>query len=131
MSSSIHDSRAVASKTEIRNTKSKGRGVFTKQKIFKDELIETCQIIAFSEADAEKIEETFLSNYWFGWTDDPKNYGAFALGNGSLYNHSSHPNAKFIKDFDHGFIHFVALEDIPVGNEITVKYGQVWFEEEN
>lgn len=129
MNSSTLDSNATNDKTEIKTTLNKGRGVFAKQKIFKNEIFETCQTITFSEEDAEKIESTFLGNYWFGWTDDPKNWGAIALGNGSLYNHSIYPNAKFIKDFEHGLIYFVALEDIPIGDEITVKYGIVWFKE--
>ena len=131
MSFSTLNTDIVVNKTEIKPTKTKGRGVFSKERIFKDELIETCQIIPFSEEDADKIELSFLGNYWWSWTDnDPKKYGALALGNGSLYNHSKKPNAKFIKDFEHGLIHIVALEDIPSGSEITVKYGTVWFKEE-
>ncbi len=119
-------------KIEIKTTTKKGRGVFAKKCFTKDELIESCQIIPFSSDDADKIELTILSNYWFAWKTDevPSEYGAICLGNGSLYNHSNHPNAHVFKDYDHNLIHFIASEDIQVGTEITIKYGTIWFQEE-
>lgn len=121
-----------ADKIEIKQTKNRGRGVFANKLIFKDEIIESCQIIPFSADDADKIETTFLSNYWYAWRtdDDPTQYGALCLGNGSLYNHSQNPNAMVIKDYDHNLIIFVASKNIEKGTEITVKYGTVWFKEE-
>lgn len=119
-------------KIEIRFTTHKGRGVFAKKTILENEVIETCQIIPFSSDDADKIELTFLSNYWFAWRtdDDPSQYGAICLGNGSLYNHSTHPNAHIFKDYDNKLMHFIASKEIPIGSEITVTYGTVWFSEE-
>jgi hypothetical protein len=60
---------------------------------------------------------------------------AIALGFGSLYNHSSRPNATYIKCFEDRAIDFVALRDIKAGEEITVFYrslseglAPLWFE---
>ncbi len=115
---------------EIKQTTKKGRGVFAKKNFTKDEVIETCQIITFSEEDADRIELTFLSNYWFAWRENATEYGALCLGNGSLFNHSKTPNAHVFKDFENNLIHFIASEDIQIGTEITIKYGTVWFKEE-
>ena len=119
-------------KIEIKPTKHKGRGVFACKLIKKDEIIETCQIIPFSADDADIIETTFLSNYWYAWKTDeePNQYGALCLGNGSLYNHSTNPNAFVFRDYNNNLIHFIASKDIIPGSEITVKYGTVWFKEE-
>ena len=121
----------VNKSTEIKLTIKKGRGVFAKKNFLKDELIESCQIIPFSADDADKIELTFLSNYWFAWKteENPSEYGALCLGDGSLYNHSTTPNAFLFKDYDHNLIHFIAAQDIQMGSEITIKYGTVWFKE--
>ena len=115
---------------EIKLTPNKGRGVFAKKIFSKDEIIESCQIITFSEADADKLETTYLSNYWYAWKENADEYGAFCLGNGALFNHSSKPNARVVKDFNHNLIHFIATEEIPIGEEITFKYGTVWFKEQ-
>jgi hypothetical protein len=129
----IEDSMILEAKTEVKNTKSKGRGIFSKKIIKAGEIIESCQIIPFSAEDADKIELTFLSNYWFAWKteEDPSQYGAFCLGNGALYNHSTNPNAYFFKNFENKIIQFIAQKDINPGDEITVKYGTIWFKDEN
>ena len=125
-------SQIVEPKIEIKKTTKKGRGVFSKNHIAKDEIIESCQIIPFSADDADRIELTYLSNYWFAWRtdEDPNQYGAFCLGNGALYNHSTNPNAIFFKDYEQNLIHFIAIKEIPKGTEITVRYGMTWFKEE-
>lgn len=46
-----------------------------------------------------------------------------------LYNHSSQPNAKVVKNFEEKEIRFEALENISIESEITFKYGTIWFEE--
>lgn len=122
----------ISQTIEIKVTPKKGRGVFAKKNFRKDELIESCQIISFSSEDADKIELTFLSNYWFAWKteDSPNEYGALCLGNGSLYNHSPNPNAHVFKDYENKLIHFIASRDIHTGTEITIKYGMIWFKEE-
>lgn len=118
---------------EIKLTSKRGRGVFAKKKFSKDDVIESCQIIPFSSDDADKIEKTILANYWFAWKTDnnPNEYGALCLGKGSLYNHSPSPNVLVIKDYDNNLIHFIASKEIPTGSEMTIKYGTIWFKEEN
>ena len=60
---------------------------------------------------------------------------ALALGQGSLYNHSSHPNAHGEPRLRERVIEFTAARPIGRGEEITIDYRgsetdrQVWFHE--
>ena len=118
---------------EIRNSDIHGIGVFCVQDILKDDIIEICPLIILDEKDTKIIDDTFLYNYYFSWEN---NGSAICLGNGSLYNHSIEPNAKYIKEFDDNKIVFVTIKDIKKGEEILVNYNgtpdcdkKVWFEE--
>ncbi len=60
---------------------------------------------------------------------------AIALGNGSLYNHSYHPNATFQWNTDQTCIEIYAIQDITPDTEITFNYNgnpedhdPIWFE---
>lgn len=97
-----------------------GRGVFASQDIKKDELIESCPIIYFTEKDYAFAKQTILLNYYF--LNEEKNRSAIALGFGSLYNHSYRPNATYKKRLDDGLIDFVAINNISASEEITVNY---------
>ncbi len=75
-----------------------------------------------------------LDNYYFNWGDDGEWY-AFALGYGSLYNHSYEPNAEYGMDFDSETIDFYCIKPITSGEEILINYNgdvddksTVWFE---
>ena len=105
----------------IVNDKSKGRCVHTSVEINKGDLIEICPVIVFSKADLVKIHDTGLHDYYFLWGED-REMGAIALGYGSLYNHSSDPNALFEIDIENEEIRFYCLKKIPPGNEISISY---------
>ena len=111
-----------------------GRGIFSTRRYSAGDAIETCQLIILDKNDRLKIDDTKLYDYYFSWgsSDDQ---AAIALGNGSLYNHSYRPNAKYIKKYDLNEIHFIAIQNINVGDEILVNYNgdpadksPLWFE---
>lgn len=106
---------------EVRQTKLKGRGVFTTRDITQGEIIEVCPIIELPEEDTPHIDVTKLYNYYFNW-GEKLNKVAIALGYGSLYNHSYKPNAIYEKDFNRNLLVFRSLSDIQAGEEITVNY---------
>lgn len=113
----------------------KGRGVFTAQRIPAGSSIESCPVIILSPEDTHHIHRTRLHDYYFLWGEDGSS--AIALGWGSLYNHSSRPNADYQMDLAHASIDFVAIRNIEPGQEITVSYTEggiqnttLWFEEE-
>ena len=120
--------------TVIGQSPGRGRGIFATRDIAPGEVIETCPVIALSPKDRLRIERTELFNYFFSWPET-KEAAAICLGNGSLYNHSYDPNARYDKAFDGLAIRFVAIRPIEAGEEITVNYNgsphdqtRVWFD---
>lgn len=119
-------------KTKVKKSKIHGIGVFAAKNIKRNEIIEICKLIIMSQKDTRLIDETSLYDYYFSWKD---NKSGIALGNGSLYNHSYEPNAKYIKNFSAAAITFIALKPIRAGSEIIVNYNgdpkkknRVWFD---
>ena len=118
----------------IQASEGKGRGVFCNENIPKSTVIEVCPVIVCPPQDRSLIDQTFLYNYYFLWDEDLLST-AFALGFGSLYNHSYHPNARYETYYEEQIIRFIAIRDIPAHTEITVNYNydpedqtKVWFE---
>jgi uncharacterized protein len=113
----------------------RGRGVFAARLFEPGETIEICPVIALSEADARMLDGTGLYDYYFGWGNDGRS-AAIALGYGSLYNHSSMPNAAHHKKVEDGTISIVAVNPIASGEEIFIRYDtgaggddqQMWFD---
>lgn len=121
-------------RTLVRETGTRGRGVFARVDIAHGEIFETCPIIVLTKDECDLAEQTVLDDYLFVWERE-KETGAFVLGNGALYNHSFEPNAVYVRDFDAGMMLFRALVDIGTGEEICVNYNgdpacqdPVWFE---
>jgi SET domain-containing protein len=116
------------------NTDKKGRGVYCLNPIKTGDKIEVCPVIVIPEEDLKVIHNTALHDYYFLWGENQKS-GAIALGFGSLYNHSSKPNAKFDFDYINETIDFECIRNIEVGEEITIDYHEgirgisnLWFE---
>lgn len=113
----------------------KGNGVFTATEINKGDLIEICPVIVIPSTQRGLIHNTILHDYYFLWGEANESC-AIALGYGSIYNHSSTPNAQFVKDHEAEKIIIECIEDIRAGEEITFQYIEdgvtgykLWFEE--
>jgi uncharacterized protein len=119
----------------VKQSASRGRGVFAARRFRAGEVIEVCPVIALSSDDAARLDETHLYNYYFGWGADNKG-AAIALGFGSLYNHSYDPNAAYQKSEADSTISIIAVKPIAPDDEILIKYnfgnaadgGPLWFE---
>jgi len=98
-----------------------GRGVFATKDYSINDKIEESNVIVLPAEDKRKIDNTLLYDYYFSWGED-NSQAAIALGNGSLYNHSYSPNAKYIKRLRDQTIEFVAIGSIKKGEEIFVNY---------
>lgn len=101
----------------IRPCGDKGLGVFAAQNYTRDDVIECCRLITFTEQECGLIATTNLNNYLFDYGELG---GAIALGNGSLYNHSSTPNAEAKREGQ--WLIFRAIKSIQRGDEITHDY---------
>jgi SET domain-containing protein len=119
----------------VGKTAGRGRGVFAARDFLPGEVIEVCPVIVSAGAgDEGRIDRTNFFNYYFGWGEGERAC-AIALGYGSLYNHSYHPNADHRRDFAAGTITVTAYRPIRAGEEITINYtgeidcrDPVWFE---
>jgi len=53
---------------------------------------------------------------------------AFAIGLGSMFNHSNKPNLGFQRDFANKLIRYSSLREIEEGEELCISYGpNLWF----
>jgi uncharacterized protein len=119
----------------VKESPSRGRGIFAARRFLAGEVIEVCPVIALSSDDAAKLDDTHLYNYYFGWGAENKG-AAIALGFGSLYNHSYDPNAAYRKSEADSTISIIAVKPIAPDEEILIKYnygnvedgGPLWFE---
>jgi SET domain-containing protein len=112
----------------------KGRGVIARERISCGEVVECSPVIVFPKEEWEQIGLTVLGVYCYFWGESYED-GAFALGLGSLYNHSFQPNAKYIRHTEEQMMEYVAIRDIEAGEEITINYNgdpedmsPVWFD---
>jgi uncharacterized protein len=118
----------------IKETVGRGRGVFCRQHIEKDEVFEICPVIVLPAADYDTIRASRLVDYVFNFKKEEKTL-AISLGFGSLYNHAIHSNAAYWLDTDKQVLSYYALEDILPGTEICINYAgkpgvefKEWFE---
>lgn len=109
---------------------SRGRGVFSETTYNPGDVIERCPIILTPRKEIRDGE--VLDNYVFPWG---KEQAAVVLGFGSLYNHSYHSNARYVRDWDEPAMCFVAVRPIQPGDEILINYNgdpddpePVWFD---
>lgn len=112
-----------------------GRGVFTSSDIGEGTLLEICPVIVIPEKDVKTIHNTALHDYYYYWGEEEKE-ACIVLGFGSMYNHSSTPNAQCISDYDNKSFNYYTLREIRAGEEVTVNYNgdsgeerSLWFEE--
>lgn len=98
-----------------------GYGVFADQDIAPGDVIEESYALLRDDKDHEYV------NYYYKFNN---NYG-LALGNGSIYNHSIHPNAEFEFDAMRNVVVYRAKRIIKHGEEIFISYGVDWFDSRN
>lgn len=109
----------VPTKIEIKESPNRGLGVFAKEKIFKDEIIEISPLIELKVPFTSNV----LSDYRFYYPRNGKNQiFVVVLGYGFLFNHSNQNNADW-RDGKPMTFEFFALRDIEPGEEIYIKYG--------
>jgi SET domain-containing protein len=98
-----------------------GRGVFATRSFAKGDVLEICPTLEVPDDDVRGL----LGDYAFSTHHEGEL--VLLLGFGMLYNHSATPNAEYV---EHGprTIAFVALTDVEAGDELTIDYGDEWWE---
>ncbi len=99
-----------------------GRGVFATQAIAAGEIVEICPTLEVADDAASGR----LRDYVFSSNDDD-GIAVLPLGYGALYNHSTDANLEHV---EHGpqLIAYVATRDVQAGEELTINYGDGWWD---
>jgi hypothetical protein len=110
-------------KIYISNSDIHGLGVFASENIFEGEIIEECPI--FDLGIPKGHSSPLMIDYRFNWPQgsDTWDKQVISWGWGSLYNHSSNPNAFWRSNLEKGTFEFVATKNINQNEEIVVWYG--------
>ncbi|UEG49933.1 SET domain-containing protein-lysine N-methyltransferase [Ferruginibacter lapsinanis] len=109
----------------LRQTANMGRGVFTKERIPADTVIEISPVIVMSKADKEHLDKTLLHDYIFDWGKG-KDQCCMALGLIPMYNHSYKSNCDYIMDYEDEVIFIQTVRAIENGEELTINYNGDW-----
>jgi len=111
-----------------------GRGVFTREAIEKDTIIEISPVIVMSKEERKLLDQTLLHDYIFEWGEKSEQC-SMALGYVAVYNHSYKSNCEYEMNFDEQFITVKTMRYIKAGEELFVNYNgdwnnakKVWFE---
>jgi SET domain-containing protein len=109
-----------------------GRGVIASQDLKAGMIIHNADVILVPTEQLKALEQTELYNYYYEYT---KQFVAIALGFGSLFNHSTKPNAQYWVDTKNKRIRYELLRGVKAGEEIFINYNgepnsraKVWFE---
>jgi hypothetical protein len=99
----------------------RGRGVFAKRRFAEGDVVETCPTVQVADSEVAGS----LRDYVFASVKQGD--VVLALGYGMLYNHSADPNVAYEQD-DPDSIRFFALRAVQPGEELTIDYGEEWWE---
>ena len=106
-------------------TKGRGRGVFTVERIPAGTVIEIAPVIVMELADRQHLDKTLLHDYIFEWGKQ-KDQCCMALGLIPMYNHDYKSNCEYFMDFDDSTIMVKTIRVIERGEELTINYNGDW-----
>jgi SET domain-containing protein len=118
-----------------------GWGVFVNEDIPANTVLEVSPVflypknlldIAIYMSAAEGIPESKigLDQYAIVWNEssDSYNKASVMLGYLSIYNHSNNNNSTYFTDYTDRLVGVVTLRDLKKDEQVTVSYGEGWFE---
>jgi hypothetical protein len=103
----------------------KGRGVFTKERIPANTIIEESPVIVMKKEDRAYLDKTLLHDYIFEW-GELKDKCCMALGYIPIYNHSYKSNCEYFMDFEEAVIQVKTIRIIESEEELTINYNGDW-----
>lgn len=106
----------------------RGRGVFTREAIDAETVVEVSPVIVMPPKDRALLDQTLLHDYIFEWGDD-RDQCAMALGWIPLYNHSYESNCEYFMDFSQQLMLVKTVRAIAPGEELTINYNGDWNDE--
>jgi SET domain-containing protein len=109
----------------IEKTASKGKAVFTSEKIAAGTIIEIAPVIVMSKEERQWLDKTLLHDYIFEWGKN-NDQCCMALGLIPIYNHSYQSNCEYFMDFGDDTISVKTVKEIKKGTELTINYNGNW-----
>jgi SET domain-containing protein len=109
----------------IEKSNGKGRGVFTKQNIPANTIIEISPVVVMSAEERILLDQTILHDYIFEWGKEGKQC-CMALGYVPVYNHSYKSNCEYEMDFENEVIKIKTIRLIKEGEELFINYNGDW-----
>ena len=109
----------------IADAGTRGRGVFTSERIQKNTVVEISPVIVMSGEERKLLDQTLLHDYIFEWGGDSKQC-CMALGYIAMYNHSYASNCEYEMDFDYATVSIRCVRDIKAGEELFINYNGEW-----
>jgi SET domain-containing protein len=109
----------------IEKSNEKGRGVFTKQTIPANTIIEISPVIVMTAEERIMLDQTLLHDYIFEWGKDNKQC-CMALGYVPVYNHSYGSNCEYEMDFENEMIKIKTVRPINAREELFINYNGDW-----
>jgi uncharacterized protein len=111
------------------NMERKGRGMFTKEAIATDTIIETAPVIVMTQEERTLLDKTRLHDYIFEWGAGDSKLCCMAQGYISVYNHSYASNCEYFMDYENNTIEVKTVRDIEAAEELTINYNGDWNDE--
>jgi SET domain-containing protein len=108
-----------------------GFGVFAREFIAKDTVLEECHYIRYKRDECQSLK---INDYVYEMADteetpeDDKECNALVLGFGSIYNHSFENNAHYLFDSAKNVFVYQATRDIQPEEQIFISYGEKWWD---
>ncbi|HTO16551.1 MAG TPA: SET domain-containing protein-lysine N-methyltransferase [Edaphocola sp.] len=109
----------------VKTTKEMGRGVFTKEAIPQNVIIEISPVLKMSSAERKLLDQTELYNYIFEWGEN-HDQCCVAWGYTSLYNHQFGSNCEYMMSFEEGIIKIRTMRSILANEELFINYNGDW-----
>lgn len=109
----------------LKETENKGKGLFTKERINTNTIIEESPVIVMNKEDRIYLDKTLLHDYIFEWGEE-KDRCCMALGLIPMYNHSYQSNCEYFMDFKKEIIQIKTVRVIEQGEELTINYNGNW-----
>ena len=107
------------SKVRVYKSKLHGYGVFATTDIRKGSIVDSCPFILL----AGPLLNFPVTLQGYVYETETRNQYLLALGNGSLFNHSSEASAYPVQDDAKRLMRYRAARFIKAGEEVTIDYG--------
>ncbi len=113
----------------MNGTKQKGRGMFCRESIPENKIIEIAPVVVLNVGDRAHIDRTLLHDYIFEWEPAGEKKCCMALGYVPIYNHSYNSNCEYFMDYENETITIKSIRKITGGEELTINYNGDWNDE--